>query len=207
MPRSEIDFINQQRLSAWFLSLEETMALGVNNTIFDPRSTLISQWVKMGVWNTLYPNTTIILQRWSELTIGNENVLYPSTYFEASNWWKLTIQSYNHFEWWVSIKANMPMAIIEVWNNGRYINQLLQVLWKTSLWDGSQVIGAITIQNCILDAGEDFRNLDPDKRWWLLKWYGVVRNLNVPTGKGIEGFWAFDLDSIFQQSQNHPPKK
>lgn len=207
MALSEIEFINQQRLNAWFLSIEETMALGNKNTIYDPRSTLISRWVKMGVWNILYPNTTIILREWSALNIGDQNTFHSSTYLEASSWWKLTIGSHNHFEWWVSLKANMSTAIIEVWDNWRYINQILQVLWETSLWDGSQVIGAITVQNCTLDAGEDFRSIDPDKRWWLLKWYGVARSLKIPVGKWVEGFGSFHQENMFSQSQNHPSKK
>ncbi len=207
MSISEIDFIDKQRSAAGFLSIDETIALGDNNTIFDPRSTLISRWVKMGIWNILYPNTTIVLWQESELSIGDNNVFHSSTYLEASNWWKLTIGSHNHFEWWVTLKANMSTAIIDVWNNWRYINQILQVLWKTSLWDGSQVIGAITVQNCILDAGEDFRNQDPNKRWWLLKWYWVARSLQIPLWKWLEGFGRFDPESIFLQSQNHPSKK
>jgi len=207
MSLSEIDFINQQRDSAWFISLEETIALGAQNTIFDPRSTLISRWVQIGVWNVLYPNVTIRLWEESCLSIGDQNIFYSSTYLEASNWWSLTIWSHNHFEWWISIKSNMSTAMITVWNNGRYINQVLQVLWKTNLWDWSQIIGAITAQNCILDAGEDFQNPDPDKRWWLLKWYWVARNLQIPLGQWLEGFGSFGLEGIFFQSQNHPSKK
>jgi acetyltransferase-like isoleucine patch superfamily enzyme len=200
------DLINSQRNKKGYLSLTETMELCNNgNIIFDPYSTLISKYSKIGKNNIFYPNVIIESEQESELIIGNGNIFYPSTFILTSNSGIISLLDNNQFEGGVSIKANMKGAHISIRNNGRYLNGV-QILGKCFLGNGAQVIGNITVQNCTLCDGEAYSHADADMRGGLLKGFGIARDLIISQGEVIDGFGKFINDDIKKQSFFHPKK-
>ncbi len=199
--------IDEQRESRGFHRISELLRLSEQgNTFLDPFSTLISKSVVLGDNNLFYPNVTIEANRGGVIVVGNANAFYPNTYILAEEG-KVSVGDDNQFgDGGCSLKANRSDAEITVGDNGRYINGA-QIIGRTTLGSGSQVIGPITVQDCTLEAGEDFQSSDPDLRAGLLKGTGLARGIVVPKGKVLNGAGTFEQDSIEAQSKYHPKNK
>lgn len=198
--------INLQRTRKNYLSIEETIELTQKgNTILDPFSVLISKNVIIGKNNIFYPNVIIeINDIVSCITLGNNNIFYPQTFLLAENGGHIEVENDNRFEGGVSIKANIADSLITIGNLGRYLNGV-QMIGQCNFGSGSQVIGNITVQNCVLEEGESYLCGNPDLRGGLLKGFGIAKNLTIGKGKVIEGFGKFDPSNIRYQSFFHPP--
>lgn len=199
--------IDEQRASRGFYGVSELLewAAQSDNTFLDPFSILISRTVKLGRDNVFYPNVILEVKNGGELTLGNSNVLYPSTLMIAERG-KIFIANGNQLgDGGCSLKANMPDAVITVGDNGRYMSGA-QVIGRTALGSGSQVLGLITVQNCTLEGGGDYRSADPDARAGLLKGSGLARNITVPVGKVLNGSRMFEESQTEDQSKYHPKK-
>ena len=207
---AEQDFlgkIDQQRASQGFRGVTELLDLAdQGNAILDPFSVLISASVILGSHNLFYPNVIVQAKDGGELTVGDGNTFYPNTLILAEKG-KVSIGNKNQFgDGGCSVKANMPDAEITIGDNGRYINGA-QVIGKTHLGSGTQVIGPITVQNCTLEEGDDFHSADPDLRAGLLKGSGLARNITVAQGEVLNETGTFNQSDIERQSKYHPKKK
>lgn len=198
--------IDEMRSEHGFRSVSELLELGESgNVVIDPFSALISSSVELGQGNFFYPNVVVEAKEGGTISIGNNNVFYPNTLILAEKG-SVTIGSKNQFgDGGCAIKANMPDAMISIGDNGRYINGA-QILGKTVLGTGAQVLGPITVQNCYLEAGGDFNEQDPDLRAGLLKGSGLARNITVPVGMVLNGSGTFLEASLENQSKYHPKK-
>src|SRR5258708_34649083 len=101
------------------------------------------------------------------------------------------------------IKANMPNSAITIGNLGRYMNGS-EIMGRCFLGSGSQILGAITVQNCTLGAGDSYSDLNPDSRGGLLKGFGLARNLEIRQGQVINGQGTFEQSAVELQSFYHP---
>lgn len=201
-----IDSINSQRAVRNCLSLQETLDLtNQGNIVVDPFSTLLSKNAIIGENNIFYPNVIIEADSSGSIEIKNNNIFYPQTFMTAGKDGHIYVGSENHFEGGVAIKANMQGSQIVFGNNGRYLNGV-QFIGICNLESGSQVIGNITVQNCILEKGETYLHRNPDLRGGLLKGFGLARNLVIGKGKVIDGLGKFDIIDIQDQSFFHSKK-
>lgn len=198
--------VNAARQAAGFLTVEETVALGEGgNQILDPFSVLISERVKLGSGNTLYPGCTIKAADNAEIVIGDNNLLHSGTLIEASAG-PIVIGTGNQFgEGGFTAKTNQPGSSILIGNKGRYLNNP-SVFGKTELQDGSQILGNISVISCTLCAGGSHADPDPDLRAGLLKGAGMAKGLTVAAGYVIQGQGAFGQDQAVRQSVFHPKK-
>jgi large exoprotein involved in heme utilization and adhesion len=78
---------------------------------------------------------------------------------------------------------------------------------QTSLGDGSQILGGITVQNCLLAGGGSYKTSDPDERGAVMKGFGLARNLTLQTGQVINGSGDFGTASIEWQRAYHPKQQ
>jgi hypothetical protein len=69
------------RVAAGLLTIDEVLALCSSNTIFDPFSVLISRKVEIGAGNILYPVTSLLSDGSATLTIGNDNTFHSARLF------------------------------------------------------------------------------------------------------------------------------
>jgi hypothetical protein len=197
--------IDAHRRQCGFMSVGQLLNMAGSNTILDPFSTLISAGVAIGQNNIIYPNVIIECRNAGTITLGSSNVFYPGTLLLADQG-KISVGSGNEFgDGGVRIKANMPDALISIGDDGRYMNGA-EIMGKCNLGSGTQILGAITVQNCDLGAGGSYRNSNPDLRGGLLKGFGLARNLEVNQGEVINGKGSFDQTNIERQAGYHPPK-
>ncbi len=196
--------INTSRTSRGFLTIEQTLALAeAGNIVLDPFSVLISAAVILGENNLFYPNVVIEAQNAGKLTIGNGNIFYPNTLILADSG-EVQIGNNGVFgDGGCSIKANLPTATISIADNGRYCSGA-QILGNSLLGNGTQVLGAITVQNCTLEGGGDFTEADPDKRGAVLKGHGLARNIHLATGDVLNGTGTFLQAQTERQMRYHP---
>ena len=172
------------------------------NVVLDPFSTLISASCTIGQGNIFYPSLVIECTNNGTLEIGEGNTFYPGGLLIADQG-KLLIGNGNQFgDGGCTIKANRPDALAHIGNRGRYVNGPT-IVGKTILGSGSQVIGAITVQDCTLEGGLDFSAQNPDEQGAVLKGYGLARGLTVGIGQVINGQGKFELQNIEQQSAYH----
>ncbi|GLS18328.1 hypothetical protein GCM10007874_13450 [Labrys miyagiensis] len=188
------------------LTIEEVVRLiEAGNRIYDPYSALISARAQIGGGNTIFPCVYLLCEAAGELTIGDRNIFHTNTLVEASLG-AIVIGSGNQFgEGGFTAKANRPGAHILIGDTGRYQNGAA-VFGESELGSGSQLLGAITVDSCRLEAGDTFRDPDPDLRAGLLKGSGVARNITVPRGKVILGVGTFSAEKIQPQSDFHPKR-
>lgn len=198
--------VNRFRSEKGFLTTDQLMGLvGVANIILDPFSVLISKGVEIGTSNVFYPNVVIERLGDGELSIGDGNVFYPGMYWLSSNG-SIRVGDGNEFGTnGCIVKANYPGAVIEIGSQGRYCDGV-SIMGKTSLGDGCQILGAITVQSCTLQGGASYRNSDPDARGAVLKGFGLARELQLATGEVVNGQGAFAMASVERQSSYHPKK-
>ena len=201
------DYVNQQRQNHGFLTEEALIAtVGSRNSVLSPSSTLISEEIIIGQDNLFYPNVVIERSGESEVTIGDGNIFYPGVYVLGSMG-KIAIGNGNEFgPAGITIKANMPAACIEIGDNGRYADDAI-IMGCTKLGNGSQVLGAITVQNCTLDPGGNYREADPNNRAAVLKGFGLARGISLQMGQVINGAGNFSDAPVELQQTYHPSKK
>lgn len=199
--------IDNQRARLGFLPVAEMLkrlASG-NNIVLDPFSVLVSEDVQIGSNNILYPNVILETKGGGSLVVGDNNIFYPGALLRADQG-KIIIGDGNEFgDGGVRIKANMPDSVIEIGNNGRYMNGA-EVMGKCRLGSGTQILGAITVQNCNLEEGDSYKEPNAETRGGLLKGFGVARNLIVRRGEVINGQGRFEQSMIEQQIAYHPKK-
>lgn len=206
MERLELlDVIDEARQAGEFLRLEETLALRSRGIIiYDPFSTLISRHVQIASGNLFYPNTILHADAGSHFEVGSDNVFYPATFMAAVSGGSLVIGSRNTFgDGGFRAMANRADARIAIGNGGRY-NSGASVYGGSALGNGTQVLGAISVSDCVLDGGRDFTDPDPDSRGAVLKGFGAAARLHLRIGEVIFGKGSFEPSAIQRQTDFHP---
>jgi hypothetical protein len=197
--------LDRVRAGQGYLTLAETFALvDRGNAVLDPFSLLIGRDAAIGSGNLFYPNVTI--GGAGTITIGDENTFHSgSALFAAGG--RIVVGSQNQFgEGGFTAKADRPGAAIEIGDHGRYVGGAA-VYGAAQLGSGSQILGAIAVQDCWLAAGGSFAELDPDARGAVLKGVGRARGLTLARGEVIQGNGVFDAKDIKWQSFYHPTAK
>src|SRR5690606_988418 len=153
--------MDAQRRAAGFLTLAELVALSVatDSTVFDPFSTLITSGVILGRGNVFYPNVVIEAQEQAQVQIGNDNRFYPGCLLRAYGG-TLMIGDDNQFGGG-GLQLIVPAAgsDLVIGSHGRYMHGA-DITGPCWLGSGSQVLGAISAQNCRLEAGDSAQHLD-----------------------------------------------
>ena len=109
------------RVAAGLLTIDEVLALCSSNTIFDPFSVLISRKVEIGAGNILYPVTSLLSDGSATLTIGNDNTFHSGTVISATSG-DIVVANKNQFgEGGFTAKANRAGARILIGSSGRKI--------------------------------------------------------------------------------------
>lgn len=199
-----IDQIDQQRQQTGFLTVSEVLALtDQGNRILDPFSVLISQNCQIGQNNLFYPNVTLEADPASHIQVGDENIFYNNTHFRASHQGNIQIGNYNQLgAQGLMLQANKINTRIQIGNQGRYQGGA-QILGTCHLGNGTQILGAVTVENCHLQAGESFQHDQADERGAVIKGQGRVRGLDVPKGSVILCA-GMDHYQLIAQSHFHP---
>lgn len=197
--------IDAHRARRGFLSVSQLLAVHNENILLDPLSILISAGIELGVGNILYPGVILEVQNGGKIHIGNRNVFYPGTFFLADQG-IIQVGDENEFgDGGVRLKALTADALITVGNVGRYMGGA-DVSGRCVLGSGTQILGAISVQNCTLGAGESYRHPDPNLRGGLFKGSGLARDLTIGQGEVISTRDTFEASAIERQAVYHPPK-
>jgi len=193
--------ISSERRRSGLVDLDQMLStLCLQNTVLDAFSLCISINTVLGSKNTFYPNVTIIATGDSEIHIGDNNVFLPGTLILASAG-SIKIGSGNQFgEGGFSCVSNRAGSEIHIGDEGRYLHGAA-VYGRTTLGNGSQVIGGIVVDSCSLEAGEAHTGNDPTTRGAVLKGVGVAKNLAIGRGQVISGFGQF-TDNMAQDQIN-----
>lgn len=193
--------IDEQRRQRGFMTVAEMLAQFADTTLLDPFSILISEGVTLGRGNLIYPNVIIERHGQGHVTIGSGNVLFGGALLYAEG--ALRIGSGNRFgDGGVRIKA-LPGEQIEIGDGGRYMSGA-EITGTCTLGSGTQILGVISVRNCILGAGETFEHPDPDLRGGVLKGFGQARGLRLNQGEVINGRGDFAQSAIERQTVYHP---
>jgi hypothetical protein len=94
---------------------------------------------------------------------------------------------------------------ISIGDDGRY-REGAAIFSGCRLGSGTQVLGPIQAQDCVLDAGGSYRDAAADLRGGVLKGVGRARGLRVGRGQVVLGEGRFDPKDIKAQSFFHPPE-
>lgn len=177
--------LDRIRAGRGFLSIAETLALADSgNVVLDPFSLLVSRGVRIGSRNVFYPGVTLICEAGGTILIGSHNQFGEGGFTARAE----------------------GGAAIEIGDGGRYMLGA-SVTAPAQLGSGSQVLGAIAVQDCVLGAGGTFRDTDPDSRGAVLKGVGRARGLTLARGQVVQGNGVFDAADIKPQSLYHPHTK
>jgi hypothetical protein len=202
-----IDFakLDQVRVGQGYLTLAETLALvDRGNAVFDPFSLLVGRAVTIGSHNVFYPNVTIGGE--GAVTIGDRNTFHSGTALFAAGG-RIVVGAHNQFgEGGFTAKADRPGGVIEIGDHGRYVGGAA-VYGAAQLGSGTQILGAVAVQDCTLAAGGSFEEPDPDARGAVLKGVGRARGLTLAVGQVIQGNGVFDPKETKWQSFYHPAVK
>lgn len=200
----DLSSLDELRKENGLLTVKEVIGLNEGgNVIYDPFSTLISIRAKIGAGNTIYPCVSLLCASEAELQIGDNNQFYGGTIIEAIVG-SIVIGSRNIFgEGGFSAKTNAQGANISIEDGGRYKSGAA-IYGKSRLGSGSQVLGPISVDSCILDGGASFQESDALLRAGLLKGHGSAKGLTVPKGFVIQGAGSFDERDMKPQSYFHP---
>jgi acetyltransferase-like isoleucine patch superfamily enzyme len=196
-----IEAINQHRHKLGFLTVEEL--LESDNTFLDPFSILISCNVTLGKGNTFYPSTVLQTLGQGSVTLGDDNVFTPHCFVHVAG--VVRIGDNNLFGDGGLTARVSEGETLTIGNYGRYINGAA-LTGNNSLGDGSQIIGPIRVQQCVLASGEDFNHPELDERGAVLKGYGLARGVTLQCGQVIDGRGTFAMDDVKMQSFFHPKK-
>lgn len=197
-------FVNDLRRARGLMTIDEIVDLVARgNVVFDPFSTLIAVAARIGTGNVFHPCITVDCAPGGELVIGDDNVFHANSTLLAETG-PVVIGSGNRFgEGGFVAKANRAGADIRIGDHGRYLGGV-SVYGHCRLGSGSQILGAITADDCRLDGGASHSHSDPDERAGLLKGSGVARGLVVRIGHVIVGNGAFRQADEEAQSRHHP---
>jgi hypothetical protein len=177
--------LDRIRAGRGFLSIAETLALADSgNVVLDPFSLLVSRGVRIGSDNVFYPGVTLICETGGTIVIGSHNQFGEGGFTARAE----------------------GGASIGIGDGGRYMLGA-SVTGPAQLGSGSQILGAIAVQDCVLGAGGTFRDPDPDARGAVLKGVGRARGLRLARGQVIQGDGVFDIANLKPQSSYHPPAK
>ena len=198
--------IDQARGALGFLTLAETMALADRGTlVLDPFSVLIARRAGIGRDNVFHPGVTLACGPAAVLQLGDGNVLHPGTLIAAETG-TIRIGDRNQFgEGGFTARANRDGAAIAIGDGGRYLSGAT-IQGRSTLGSGSQVLGAITVDDCSLGAGRRFSDPDPDARGAVLKGTGSARGLVLEAGQVIAGWGPFRIEDLKPQSFFHPKR-
>ncbi|MEJ1160894.1 AraC family transcriptional regulator [Prosthecomicrobium sp. N25] len=199
-----LERIDAQRRRDGLLTVAEIVdRVGATNRVYDPFSLIVSRGVTIGRGNVFHPAVSLMASADAELTIGDENIFHPLTAMSAESG-PLAVGSGNQFgEGGFTARTNRAGASIAIGDGGRYLGGAA-VYGASRLGSGSQILGAVTAESVVLEAGGDFRSPDPDERAGLLKGFGPARRLTVPRGRVIAGAGGFSADRLQLQSDFHP---
>jgi NDP-sugar pyrophosphorylase family protein len=204
-----IDFtrLERMRAQAGFLTVRDLMArFGETNMVLDPFSILMTEDVRLGEGNVLHPGIRLVGANGYQVVLGDQNTLFPGTVLEATAG-NIAIGNANEIgEGGFSARANRALSEILIGSNGRYQGNAC-VFGKSSLGSGTQILGQITVSNCTLEAGEDYKSSDPDLRGGLLKGCGSAQHIHVPCGQVIAGWGEFRAEMLVAQRTFHPKMK
>jgi hypothetical protein len=198
------DHLDAVRRHQGLLTIGEVIDLARRgNIVYDPCSTLIAVRAVIGSGNTFFPNVFLLCGEGGRLELGDGNVLHANTLIEATQG-EVRIGSRNQFgEGGFTAKANRPGAFIRIGDGGRYLHGTA-VFGQSELGSGSQLLGTISVDGCVLEPGGGFAEPDPDRRAGLLKGHGTARGLRVPRGQVIVGSGTFSMRDLLPQSRFHP---
>ncbi len=199
-------FVDDLRRAHGLMTLDQIADLAARgNVVFDPFSTLIAAAARIGTGNVFHPCVTIDCAPGGDLVIGDGNLFHANTTVVAETG-PVTIGSGNQFgEGGFVAKANRVGADIRIGDHGRYLGGAA-VFGACRLGDGSQILGAITADDCMLAGGGSHREPDPDRRAGLLKGTGVARGLTVRVGHVIVGHGGFRQADEEPQRIHHPAR-
>jgi len=201
----DFDALDRIRTGQGYLTLAETLALAErNNAVLDPFSLLIGRGVTIGSGNMFYPN--VMIGGEGAITIGDRNTFHSgSALFAAGG--RIVVGSHNQFgEGGFTAKADRAGATIEIGDHGRYVGGAA-IYGAARLGSGTQIFGAVAVQDCVLAAGGSYQEPDPDARGAVLKGVGRARHLSLATGQVIQGNGVFDMKDVKLQSFYHPAVK
>ncbi len=201
----ELPVLDSLRVARGLKTIREIFELiEQGNSIFDPFSVLISVESEIGTGNTIHSCVSLLSGDASILRIGNDNIFHPNTVLVAEGG-DILVGSHNQFgEGGFTAKANKPGARITIGSHGRYLGNAT-VFGTTSLGDGCQILGQITVDSCSLTGGGCWKDPDPDMRGALLKGQGNARDISLETGQVIAGQGCFAQKDVLMQSHFHPP--
>lgn len=197
--------VDEVRRNGDFLSLGETLALRHRgNVVYDPFSTLISRHVQLASGNIFYPNVVLRSDSDSHFSIGGGNVFHSVTFMEALSGGSIVVGGGNMFgTGGFKVSAGGKTARIVIGDHGRY-NSGASVYGLSELGSGTQILGLISVTDCVLGAGEDFNYPDPDQRGAVLKGHGPARKLHVAAGEVISCTSSFEQSAVQRQTDFHP---
>jgi carbonic anhydrase/acetyltransferase-like protein (isoleucine patch superfamily) len=194
--------IDAARREAGFRTFDELSALSCR--IFDPFSTLVSRNTGIAAGNILYPGVVLQADRDAELRIGQGNVFWPGAAVIARAG-RIAIGARNEFgPAGATLLLENTGQEIAIGDDGRYRDGAV-IGSGCRLGNGSQVLGSIQAQDCVLGAGGSHREPDADRRGGVLKGSGRARGLQIPCGMVILGEGRFDAADLKPQSFFHPP--
>ncbi len=203
---SEDDYVENLdllRRNAGFLDFRAMLELYARGiSVFDPFSTLISVRVVLGRNNVFYPQTIIEVGPGGLMEIGEGNVFWPGTILRASGG-RISIGEGCEFGPGGAILAAGPGETIEIGDRCR-LNSGAAVQGRNSIGTGAQVLGALSLRNCVLEAGEDHRFPDPDLRGGVLKGSGFAANLSIGRGEVVNGRNELLQSMAERQRRYHP---
>ncbi|MGW4647191.1 hypothetical protein [Kitasatospora sp. NPDC004289] len=196
--------LDAARTAAGLRTVTELLAPGDGNVVHDPFSVLISRRVTLGQDNVLYPGVTLECDELSSCSIGSGNVLRPGTAVLAEAGGSVRIGDRNLFgDGGARIKANRADAAVVVGDRTRLLNGP-EVVGRSEIGDGCQVIGAVAVQSVRLAGGGDHAYPDPDGRGAVLKGSGLARGLSLEAGEVVNGSGDFAAAPVERQRAYHP---
>lgn len=196
--------VAEYRKVCGFLSVQEMLEkFGADNIFLNPDSIFVSQSVNIGASNIFYPNVIIESDSSNIITIGNGNVFFSNTHLVVKNGGELSIGSNNIIgDGVVCIKSNTSSANIQIGDNVRF-EGVINIFGSCNLENGCQILGNISVYNCILRGGMSFEDSDVEKRAGLLKGFGNAKGLEVGCGYVIKGNGEFSQNDIEPQLNYH----
>jgi carbonic anhydrase/acetyltransferase-like protein (isoleucine patch superfamily) len=194
--------MDAHRTSQGYLTVSELLALPA--VTLDPCSTLVSPHVEIGPGTVLYPGVVISCDERSRCVIGADNVLWPGTVIIAAGGGVIEIGSGNQLgPGGVQVKANMADARIVIADGARLLNGP-EVVGRSYIGEGCQVLGSIAVQSVELAGGRSYTWPDVDERGAVLKGYGVARGLRLGVGDVVNGHGDFATAPVERQLAYHP---
>ncbi|GAA1809893.1 hypothetical protein GCM10009682_34480 [Luedemannella flava] len=199
-----VNDIDAIRRSQGYQGVFDLLRLGRHGVVvLDPYSTLISEGVRLGAGTVLYPNVVVRCDERSGCAIGEGNTLWPQTLLLAVDGGVIEIGDGNQLgPGGVQLKANQVGARIVVGDGTRLLNGP-EIVGRSSLGSGCQVLGQIAAQSVTLAAGREHTWPDVDERGAVLKGFGVARGLSVGVGEVINGHGDFAAAPIERQAAYH----